>query len=175
MKNFSLVPFAFNNAPKIAIAGQIQRQQNQLEITYQVSGGSLAIVPEPAVTPTRQYELWEHTCCELFLKPQNGTQYWEFNLSPARHWNVFRFPDYRQDIAEEMAFDSLPFAVERDEDVLQVYLKVDLNKIIAPEQNLKIGVTTVVEDRDKRLSYWALTHPASQPDFHHRDSFTINL
>ena len=33
----------------------------------------------------------------------------------------------------------------------------------------------VVEETDGRLSYWALTHPAERPDFHHRDGFVLVL
>lgn len=171
----SLVPFALNTAPKIAIACQIQRLQNQLEIIYKLSGISQISIPDRAITPARLKDLWEHTCCELFIKLANSTQYWEFNLSPSGHWNVFRFSDYRQNMVEEMAFNSLPFTTNRDSNLLQLDLKVDLNKIIASQQNIKVGVTTVIEDRKKQLSYWALTHPTSQPDFHHRDSFTIDL
>ena len=33
----------------------------------------------------------------------------------------------------------------------------------------------VIETVDGERSYWALAHPAGQPDFHHRDSFTLAL
>jgi hypothetical protein len=33
----------------------------------------------------------------------------------------------------------------------------------------------VIEDDQGRISYWALAHPASKPDFHHRDGFALVL
>jgi hypothetical protein len=33
----------------------------------------------------------------------------------------------------------------------------------------------VVEDYRGRLTYWALEHPPGKPDFHHPDSFAIEL
>ena len=86
----------------------------------------------------------------------------------------FRFPNYRQDIAEEMAFSSLPFQVSSENNSLRLHLAVNLDKIISSETNLEVGITTVVEDK-QQLSYWALTHPTKEPDFHHFDSFIIKL
>lgn len=173
--SFSLVPFAADKAPAISIAGEIQRQGDRLKIFYCLEGASQIIIPEITYNPTRQYDLWNHTCFEFFLRIHNSTKYWEFNLSPAGHWNVFRFPDYRQDIAEEMALAFLPFKVQMQADLLQLDLEVNLKKIISPQQKLEASVTTVIEDRASRLSYWALSHSGKEPDFHHQDSFLIDL
>lgn len=174
-QSFNLIPFAVNTAPDIEITGAIARDSNQLQITYKLTGASQIIIPQPSPTPTRQYDLWEHTCMELFVQPQDSTSYWEFNLSPAGHWNVFRLLDYRQDLAEELVFDSLPFGVLQQANVLQLNLLVELDRIIAPEQKLKVGITSVIEDRDGRLSYWALSHPDKEADFHHQDGFAIDI
>ena len=173
--SFTLIPFTANTAPEIEITGAIARQNNRLKITYRLAGTSQLIIPEATDKPTRQYDLWEHTCFEFFLRLKNSTKYWEFNLSSAGHWNVFRFPDYRQDIAEEMAFASLPFEVIQQADLLQLDLEVNLDKIIAGDRKLEVAITTVVEDKAGQLSYWALTHPGTEADFHHRDSFIIDL
>lgn len=173
MNSFTLIPFDRDAAPSIGVTGKIERDNNELKIEYNLQK-SLVIIPEAANNFTRQFDLWEHTCFEFFLGIKDSSQYWEFNLSPSGNWNVFRFPDYRQDIAEEMAFDKLPFQVLQDNS-LQVMAKIDLDKIIAPEQNIDVGITTVVEDGDANLSYWALSHPGKEADFHLRDSFAIAL
>jgi hypothetical protein len=36
-------------------------------------------------------------------------------------------------------------------------------------------VSAVVETLDGALSYWALRHPPGKPDFHHADSFALEL
>ncbi|MGB5632716.1 MAG: DOMON-like domain-containing protein [Waterburya sp.] len=173
---FDLVPFASNTAPAVNITGDIERQNNQLKIEYKLTGNlSQIIIAEHADAQTRQYDLWEHTCFEFFLGIKDSTKYWEFNLSPAGHWNIFRFPDYRQDISEEMAFDSLPFTVLQQNNSWQLNLEVDLEQIIPAEQNLEVGITSVIEDQQNHLSYWALTHSEPAADFHHRDSFIVDL
>jgi hypothetical protein len=171
--NFDLIPFAIDTAPAISIMGEIERQQNQLTIEYQLTGQ--IIIPPTVNNPTRQFDLWEHTCCEFFIGLKDSTQYWEFNLSPAGHWNVYRFLDYRENLLEETAFDTLPFEVLQENDNLQLNLKIDLQRIIPPEQSLEVGVTAVIKDRASQLSYWALTHPGKEADFHDRDAFTIYL
>lgn len=175
MNSFCLVPFATNTAPQVEIGGEIERQNNQLKIRYQLTGNLSQLILAEVDTPTRQYDLWCHTCFEFFLGIKDSTKYWEFNLSPAGHWNVFRFNDYRQNITEEMAFNSLAFEVLPQPNLCQLELTVDLNQIIAPEQHLQAGVTTVIEDREQQLSYWALSHPKSEADFHSWDSFAIAL
>jgi hypothetical protein len=172
--NFSLIPFSPNTSPSVQITGNIERQHNQLKIEYRLAGPQI-LLPKTSNTPTRQLNLWQHTCCEFFLGLQDSTQYWEFNLSPAGHWNIYRFLDYRQDLVEEIAFDSLPFQVLPENDTLQLKLQVNLNKIITPEQSLQVGITTVIEDRESQISYWALTHPAKEADFHLRNSYLLKL
>jgi hypothetical protein len=37
------------------------------------------------------------------------------------------------------------------------------------------GLCAVIEERDARLSYWALAHPPGRPDFHHPACFAATL
>ena len=172
--NFSLIPFSANTAPSINITGNISRHENQLNLKYLVSNLAAIVIPIPTANPTRQYDLWEHTCFEFFLRLKNTDKYWEFNLSPSGNWNVFRFLKYRHDIAEETVFDSLPFNLQQI-NILELDLEVNLNQIIDPKQDLEVGITAVIENQDAQLSYWALNHPASKADFHNRASFAIDL
>lgn len=173
--SFSLIPFTPDTAPAVQITGNIERRHNQLNIEYRLAGRSLVLIPETSNTPTRQFNLWQHTCCEFFLGLQDSTQYWEFNLSPAGHWNIYHFLDYRQNLVEETAFDSLPFQVLLGNDFLQLNLKVDLTPIIASEQSVAVGIATVIEDRESQISYWALTHLGKEADFHQRNSYLLKL
>ncbi len=43
----------------------------------------------------------------------------------------------------------------------------------AGDGELHLALTTVVEQADGPLSYWALAHPAGKADFHHRDGFAL--
>ncbi|MEL6442577.1 MAG: hypothetical protein AAFQ80_25465, partial [Cyanobacteria bacterium J06621_8] len=110
--NFILVPFAANTAPRINLAGNINRHNNLLTIEYQLTGNlNLIYLSKPVINPLRKNSLWTHTCFEFFLGITNTAQYWEFNLSPTGHWNVYNFNNYRKDLVEEIAFQDLPFTL----------------------------------------------------------------
>ncbi|MDZ8223396.1 DOMON-like domain-containing protein [Nostoc sp. ChiVER01] len=176
-QTFSLQPFpSTKSLPNLKIAGNIARNGNQLAICYMLGGDLKEIViPPPLNTPSRKHELWQDTCFEFFLGIKDSAQYWEFNLSPAGHWNVYRFDGYRQGMQKEIAFENLPFNVQNQADSLILELNADLGKIISMKQAIEVGITTVIKDRDNEMTYWALTHRSAEADFHIRDSFIVKL
>ena len=174
--DFNLIKFTKNKLSKIEITGLLLRTDNELHIKYLLQGDlSTIIIPQENKIHSRQYDLWEHTCFEFFLRLKDTTEYWEFNLSPSGNWNVFHFLDYRLNIAEEQAFSSLPFTTFQNQDSLELEVNIDLDTINIAKKDLDIAITTVVENKDRQLSYWALAHPATEADFHHQDSFIISI
>lgn len=169
-QSFSLQPFSSTNVPDLKIVGNIARRSNTLAIRYQLLGIADLVIP-PTDIPTRKNELWAETCFEFFVGIKNSPRYWEFNLSPAGHWNVYRFEDYRQGMQAEKAFTSLPFSVQNQSDLL---LEFDLNKIVQGGA-IEVAISAVIKSRNGEVSYWALTHCGTQADFHCRDSFIIEL
>jgi hypothetical protein len=67
--------------------------------------------------------------------------------------------------------------VRRAPDRLELDAVVRLDRLpaIQPGTLLRIGLSAVIEANDGTLSYWALNHPAAKPDFHHPDSFLLEL
>ncbi len=174
--HFTLQPFSSTNPiSNIQITGNITRASNNLNLNYQLLGDLSQIEISPiADQPTRQHQLWQTTCLEFFLGIKNSTQYWEFNLSPTKHWNIYSFTDYRQNMTEETAFDSLPFDIQTQPHSLDLSLQLNLNPIISPSQKLTAAISAVIQS-GRQITYWALTHPGSTADFHRRDNFIINL
>jgi hypothetical protein len=176
-RSFSLQPFdPASSPPGCLITGGIARQADILTIRYLLKGSlEEVMIPAPAANPARRHRLWEATCFEFFLGVKQAPQYWEFNLSPAGHWNVYRFAGYRQGLEEEGAFTSLPVRVRLEPESLELALTLQLGSIVAAPQPLEVAVAAVVKRRNGRLTYWALTHGGPQPDFHRRAGFTITL
>jgi hypothetical protein len=175
--NFSLQPFSpIGPALTIKLTGHINRQPRQLAIRYDLRGDLAELmVPAPAALPVRRQGLWEETCFEFFLGVKDSPGYWEFNLSPAGHWNVYRFAGYRQGMTEETALTSLPLSVQRGSDSLAVALELDVGRIVSANQPLQVGIAAVIRLAGGGLTYWALTHPGPQADFHRRDGFLVEL
>jgi hypothetical protein len=119
--------------------------------------------------------LWQTTCFEFFLGVTGDDRYWEFNLSPSGNWNVYRFTGYRRGMENETAFSSLPFTTQAQPKLYQLQISIDLSQIIPPEEPLDLSITAVIEDKEARISYWALSHRSTQADFHQRDSFILDL
>jgi hypothetical protein len=176
-RSFSLQPFPVaGHLPRVTIVGRITRRSTTLAIRYALLGrlADLAI-PAPAAVPARRYALWEETCFEFFLGLKDSPRYWEFNLSPAGDWNVYRFTAYRQGMEEEPAITALPLTVQRESDSLSLALELDLDAIVRANQPLEVAVSAVIKQRNGEVTYWALTHRGPQADFHCRDRFIIAL
>lgn len=174
--NFTLKPFEAVSSPDAGISGAISRRSGVLDISYKLTAALREIViPARADVPSRRKGLWEETCFELFAGSTGTDRYWEFNLSPSGHWNVFRFESYRQGMQEEQAFSSLPFSVSRHQDLLRISLQIDLGRIMPSDRPVRLGISAVLKAMNGTLSFWALIHPGTKADFHLRDSFIMEL
>jgi hypothetical protein len=176
-RSFSLQPFpSASPLPSLKITGHLARAGGNLAIRYELRGGLAEVaIPTIAEAPARKHGLWEETCFEFFLAVKDAPGYWEFNLSPGGHWNVYGFQAYRQGMREETAFGSLPFRVRRRPDSLLLSLEVDVESIVRADQVLAVAIAAVIKLKDGGATYWALTHPGSIPDFHRRDGFIMEL
>jgi len=175
--NFFIQPFPSDNpVPDLKITAGIGLHSNILAVSYTILGSlKQLLIPERAGMPLRKHKLWEETCFEFFLGLKNSDEYWEFNLSPAGHWNVYSFDSYRYNMQEETAFKSLPFEVLNKRESLQLAAELDLSRIVPADKALRIAVSAVIKSKDGKATYWALKHPGSRPDFHHQDSFIADF
>jgi len=176
-RDFYLQPFPGTGPwPPVQITGAVARGDHTLKVRC-VLLGRLAelVIPPPANLPARRHALWEETCFELFLAAKGSPRYWEFNLSPAGHWNVYCFAGYRQGMEEDRNFNSLPFNVQRRRDFLLLTLEVEIAKTIPPGQALEMACAAIIKLPGGEITYWALTHFGPEPDFHRRNSFSIEL
>lgn len=160
----------------VRVSGTARREGPILHLDWRLEGpaGSFAI-PLVAARPERRRELWEETCFECFLASPERPGYWEFNLSPAGHWNVFRFDSYRAGMADETAIGALPFAVSNRPGICEVSACIETTGLGLAADTWLLAVSTVVAEPGGRVTYWALAHPGTQPDFHHRDAFLVRL
>jgi hypothetical protein len=137
---------------------------------------SRIIVPLPA--PSRPADqLWKHTCFEIFVALPDLDAYCELNFSPSTEWALYGFVGYRRGMA--------PIPVRRPPRVavrptprglaLEAVTYLEELPMPTPGSPLRAGAAAVIEERDGRLTYWALTHPSALPDFHHRLGFALQV
>jgi hypothetical protein len=132
-------------------------------------------VQPPAANAGRADRLWAHTCFEAFVAPAQSPGYLELNFSPSGEWAAYRFAAYREGMAPALVSAPL-LTLRRAAGRLELSAEVGLSGTgISAGRRLRIALSTVVEDREGRLSYWALRHPAGRPDFHHPEGFALAL
>jgi len=164
-------PCAAVDAIEITVQGS---EAGGLELSYRVRGTQSAIHLPPALPPGPADNLWQHTCCEVFIATVNRKKYREFNFSPSGQWAAYRFTDYRERdtgfspaAAPHITVRSLPDGFQLDVSIAPELLPAD--------QTLLLGLSAVIEAANGSKSYWALQHCAPQPDFHLRPSFALTL
>lgn len=159
-------------------------QRPHLQLRYELVG-NLSDLRLPAPVPEGTADgLWQHTCFEAFASPAGGSAYQEFNFSPSGQWASYRFSAERvRHFAAEVGQRLGPrtqrprLQVQRHTDrlVLQASLVPEALTGVSNNGVLRLGLSAVVEDSAGRLSYWALHHPGTQPDFHHPAGFVHAL
>jgi hypothetical protein len=176
-QTFSLIPFGKDSTlPDLEVIGTIARRDPFLLIQFTLLGAvDQVVLPASSKAPQRKNNLWETTCLEFFIGIKNTSSYWEFNLSPSGDWNIYRFEDYRKAMIEEPAYAELPFTTESEPDAFSLSLKIDLDEIIPVGRMLDVGISTVTQLKDSKITHWALTHAGTKADFHQRESFRIKL
>jgi hypothetical protein len=174
---FELLPFPGLPAPLgVRLKGEVQREGARLQVDWHLHDpGRRVSLPAPAPRPERRDELWEATCFEFFLACEGRPGYWEFNLAPTGHWNVYRFDGYRSGMTAEVALPALRFTVLYREDGCDVSLAVDLAGLGIADEDWKLGVATVLAEPGGATSYWAVAHPREEADFHAPEAFVLGL
>jgi len=141
-----------------------------LRLRWRVEGAGRLMVPKLA-GKGRADGLWKSTCFELFVRPGAGQAYSEFNLSPSERWAAYDFSGYRAGMRER-AMPRDPDCTLRGSGDLRIFdAAIPLAGL--PPLPWHCGVSAVIEEEGGVLSYWALAHPAEQPDFHAPACFVL--
>lgn len=146
---------------------QMERVGDGLWLRFTAEGDVDRIAWPARAAPGRADELWRHTCFEAFVR--SGAGYREYNLSPSGAWASYAFDGYRSGMA---AADEGATVAGLDGASDMAALEGTIQ--LPPEAGL-LALSAVIEDMDGNISYWALAHPSDKPDFHHPDSFVLEL
>jgi hypothetical protein len=154
-----------------------------LAVTYALHGDLDRVrIPAPK-SPRIGHELWQHTCCEIFIKAHTidsssgVTAYHEFNFAPSGEWAAFEFERYREGTSLTNEALDPQVIVRSGAGKLELDASIRLDRLSPAHSKalLSLALSAVVEELDGSLSYWALKHPAGKPDFHHPDAFALEL
>lgn len=133
----------------------------------------------PPGPPARATGLWQHTCFEAFIARDVAGEpaYHEFNLSPARQWDLHAFRSRRDGGPLDGDPPAPRITLRREATRFTLTAMLDLASLDPRLRaaSLRLGFAAVVEDAWGALSCWALRHPANRPDFHDPANFVLRL
>ena len=144
-----------------------------LQLRWRVEGAAGVLLP-PFTGRRRADDLWRTTCCELFVQPQGGAAYTEFNFSPSESWAAYAFADWREGMAPHQVSHDPVITPRPGRNLLIVDVALPLADL--PPLPAALSVTMVIAEEGGALSYWAMAHgdPAA-PNFHHPACFAASL
>jgi hypothetical protein len=167
MAKYNLIPFKADSHP-FSLSSELTVTNESVFISYKLQGDLSGLdLGEGHPHRARVIKLWEKSCFELFIKnPQDS--YIEFNFSPVFEWNAFYFVKKGDELKEYAPMNEIKVDVFLSDDVFQLIVEIAKEKFPAGffGPNLEVGITSVVKDKKGSLSYWALSHCDTRPNFH---------
>ncbi|MBA4764721.1 MAG: DOMON-like domain-containing protein [Erythrobacter sp.] len=145
---------------------------NWLRLRWRIEGSGKLMVP-PFAGKGRADELWRTTCFELFLKPDGGDAYCEFNLSPSERWAAYDFSSPREGMKDRSS-PREPECTMRQGSSFAIF-DAAIPAGALPAGDCFAGITCVLEEEGGIKSFWALAHSQDEPDFHDHACFTARL
>lgn len=145
-----------------------------LELHYRLAGDLASLCLPDRAHPVEADRLWAHSCFEVFLARADSRAYREYNFSPSGQWAGYGFGAYRQR-REGLELPAPCLDWQAAAGCLELIARLPGAALAEGAGALQLGLTSVLELADGRLSYWALHHPAPRPDFHHRNGFILTL
>ena len=176
MLQFRLKPHPEENSQSVAC--QILRHHDTLRIeftaTFQEPLRDLANCEAPGSFTDN---LWQSTCCELFIAQPRSTNYVEWNFATDGRYALYYFDEIRKRADEDTqtrartSLAPLAMQVEQLEHSFKMAIDLPLKSIhdFVGHPAWQFQPTAILATADGQLSYWAPAHPRPEPDFHRFD------
>jgi len=175
-----------------ALEARVDRLDNgELRFQYALQA-DVSLLRIPGLRPEGPAnELWKHTCFEAFVTRASGEgssvpasaagsaaaaigEYLELNFSPSTEGAVYSFDRYREGMAP-VAMPSPPqMRIGVTPGLLTMEVRVD-TRALFDGAKLRVALAAVIEDDSGNISYWALRHAPTKPDFHHPTGFILEV
>jgi hypothetical protein len=148
-----------------------------LRYTLRADMSRIRVAAEGTAPPGRTDGLWQHTCFEAFIRPDESEGYYELNFCAAKQWAAYRFDAYREGMTPVELPKPPALCVRQTPHDLELDAIVALPFEYTPgtDPRPRLALTAVVEEDSGRLCYWSARHPQGKPDFHHSDGYVIAL
>ncbi|MFI5390522.1 MAG: hypothetical protein ACHQYQ_04100 [Bacteriovoracales bacterium] len=166
---FQLIPF--KSEKNLNISGCLERNLKTftLSLHFLDPEESIKFSYSKNQSYKRAFGLWEKTCFEVFLKKINSNEYIEFNFSPDLEWSCFHFDDYKEGMKNYEGVKIIDLNFDSKTNTFRATWEFDFLN-----WDFNCGISTIIENKDLKKSFWALKHPNLTPDFHDFRSFALH-
>jgi hypothetical protein len=181
MKMFGLLPYPGSETDDtrgIRIRAGASLEADHLAFAFELEAKQGTHLPVefselPEVRGERTVELWKEICFEAFLPIQDSESYFEFNGALNGDWDLYEFDSYRSGMrrvpCDSRAEPKLLYR-ELGDSLFRIGFKIPRALFPGSVVFAPIGLTMVLKTKTG-ISYWALKHDGTKPDFHLRASF----
>ncbi len=171
--SISLKSFSGKKDPEVSV--NVESCVNKLKIGFRLNwvqakaDGVAALLP-----PGKRIQksgLWNETCFEFFWRFKSK-EYYELNVSPAGHWQIYSFYSYRNPNESnpiQFRLDNLSSSQMGNE------YRFDCELISSETSWIEMSSfqPTAILQSKSGLEYFAPSHPTEKPDFHRMDHWII--
>lgn len=181
-----------NRKPRHRVRASVRRiaGSDLVTLRFEVEGAASVLWPDQNQSEEgsenclgrRRDGLWKETCLECFVAAPSSLMpsYYEWNFSPNGDWAAYRFDRYREGMKK---FDISSPTIVRTSVGDRARFEIDfaLPDDFGAETScatLALSITAVILEKGENAGapfYWALAHKGEKPDFHLRESFTLEV
>ncbi len=160
-----LILTPFSGDPEHRITFAINNMNGALICDYFIEGTMADMELAGTTGGARKMYLWLSTCFEMFIKPDGGTTYYEFNFAPNGDYNIFRFEVYRGPIVESDDFIACSRIVSIDREHLHFRAEITPAKRFSPV-GFSFLPSMVLKLKNGEEFFLASHHSSPNADFH---------
>lgn len=169
MKHF-LKPYSKKR--ELTVEGTLILNSNKLSLHFKISGALKSYSFPKKEKLKRANELWRATCFELFLANSKTKIYYEINISPTLHWNIYRLETYRAEPKELIVSSEAIIKIREDEQSYEINFELECKELDLAEFD-QYNLAVILLNNQNEREFWTIRPMGKSPDFHDRDGFSL--
>ncbi|WP_320676931.1 hypothetical protein [Prochlorococcus sp. MIT 1300] len=114
---------------------------------------------------------YESTSFEIFFSIPESTAYWQHSFNYNGSYSLHYFSDYRKGKQKLANIKSQLVDFSMAKDHFRLTISIDPKGWLPDSSPLEISIATILDIKDKGLSYWSNHHNENKVDFHSRANF----
>ena len=161
---------SYSQKTELSIESTLTLYQDRISLHFKISGALTNYQFPKKEKLKRANELWKATCFELFLANSKTQSYYEINISPTLHWNIYYLDTYRAEPKEVIVSSEPLIKIREDKQSYEIDFELKCEALDLEEfdqYNLAVILLNVENER----KFWVVNPVGESPDFHNRGSF----